>query len=466
MRQRVVQVALTESQNSARPAWPQLAGLTGLLRAWLSDRSDRSIAQRMAGNAFLIRVASAALIYASQVVLARWLGSNEFGVYVYVWTVVLLVGDLADLGLATAAQRFVPEYTKRKAFDLLRGYLLNGRWLAVACASGIAITGELSLYLLQSQLADYLVTPLAIACLTVPFYSLMQMQDGIARSYNWINVALLPTYVVRHLAVLAMILGAYLLDLPATAVTAVIAVAVALVVTVLGQTILLNRRLSREVEPGPRAHEIKTWFVVSLPILLVEGFYILLTNADILVMQAFRPPKDVAVYYAAAKTLTLISFVHFAVSAAVAHRFSEYHVTHNRAKLEAILADSIRWTFWCSLGACVVVLAMGQFLLWLFGSAFVDGYRLMFILAIGLMARASVGPGERLLTMVGQQHICAIVYATVFLLNLVLCVVLIPQIGVDGAAVSTAAALVTESVLLFWVTRRRLKLHVFIWGRR
>ena len=65
------------------------------------------------------------------------------------------------------------------------------------------------------------------------------------------------------------------------------------------------------------------------------------------------------------------------------------------------------------------------------------------------MARASVGPVERLLNMLGEQRACAAVYAGAFVLNLVLCVVLIPRIGVDGAAVATATALIVESVLLF-----------------
>jgi O-antigen/teichoic acid export membrane protein len=47
----------------------------------------------------------------------------------------------------------------------------------------------------------------------------------------------------------------------------------------------------------------------------------------------------------------------------------------------------------------------------------------------------------------------------------VLCVILVPRIGVEGAAVSTATALIFESVLLFAVTRKRLGFHVFIWGR-
>jgi O-antigen/teichoic acid export membrane protein len=120
-------VALTESQNPDRPARMTMAALPAQVRAkvhsWLADGSDRSLAQKVAGGAFLIRVFSAGLIYLSQILLARWMGSFEFGIYVYVWTLVLMIGDLADLGLATAAQRFIPEYTRRKANDLLRGYL-------------------------------------------------------------------------------------------------------------------------------------------------------------------------------------------------------------------------------------------------------------------------------------------------------------------------------------------------------
>ena len=458
-------MALTESQNSERLSRLSLAGLTAQIRAWLKDGSDHSVAQRVAGAAFSIRVVSAALIYLSQILFARWMGSFEFGIYVYVWTWVLLVGDLADLGLASAAQRFIPQYTTAKAFDHLRGFLSRSRWLTVGSASAVAAAGVAMTHLLEPYLASYVVVPLGIAAVTLPFYSLMQMQDGIARSYNWINLALLPPYIVRHLVMLVLVTAAFALDFPTTAQTAVTAVAIAIALTAIGQTIVLNRKLARVVEPGPKAHDTRTWFSVSLPILMVEGFYVVLTNTDILVLQHFRSPEDVATYYAAAKTLALIAFVHFAVSAAVAHRFSEYHVTEDRTRLKAFLAESIRWTFWASLAATVLILAMGRPLLSLFGAHFVDGYHLMFILAFGLMARATVGPVQRLLSMLGEQRSCAMVYATAFALNLCLCIVLIPILGVDGAAISTAIALVVESILLFTVTKRRLGFHVFIWRR-
>ena len=59
--------------------------------------------------------------------------------------------------------------------------------------------------------------PLSIAFATLPFYGLMQMQDGIARAHNWIHVALLPPYVVRHLVMLTIVSAAYLLNFPTNA---------------------------------------------------------------------------------------------------------------------------------------------------------------------------------------------------------------------------------------------------------
>ena len=38
------------------------------------------------------------------------------------------------------------------------------------------------------------------------------------------------------------------------------------------------------------------------------------------------------------------------------------------------------------------------------------------------------------------------------------------RLGLTGAAIATASAVLTESTLLFVVAKRRLGLHVFVWG--
>jgi len=80
--------------------------------------------------------------------------------------------------------------------------------------------------------------------------------------------------------------------------------------------------------------------------------------------------------------------------------------------------------------------------------------------------RSASGPVERLLNMLGHQHICALAYALAFVMNLVLCAALVPRFGGHGAAAATSIALAFETVLLFAVVRRRLGLHVLAFGNR
>jgi O-antigen/teichoic acid export membrane protein len=183
------------------------------------------------------------------------------------------------------------------------------------------------------------------------------------------------------------------------------------------------------------------------------------------VLQQFRPPNEVGIYYAAAKSMALIAFIYFSVAQTLAHKFAEYHVTGERKRLADFLAVAVQMTFWPSVVSLVVLLALGRPLLRMFGHDFVSGYYLMFIMAIGLLARASVGPAERLLNMLGERRICAFVYAGSFAINIGLCLVLIPRWGITGAAIASATTLVCESVWLFVVARTRLGLHCFIFCR-
>ncbi|HET7849990.1 MAG TPA: polysaccharide biosynthesis C-terminal domain-containing protein [Pseudolabrys sp.] len=432
------------------------AALAARIKALLADRSDSRLAQLVAGKVFLVRVASALLALVSQVLLARWMGQFQFGVYIYVWTWVLMIGAITDVGLSSGARRFIPEYTELKTPDALRGFLTGSRWLAIATASAIGLLGALAVTLLAPHLDRFAVAPLYFACATMPIYGLVQTQAGIAQSYDWPLLALTPFYVWRQFLLTLLMGGAYLLAFPTDAVTAMALAAATTWLVTLGQTVVLNRRLRRKVPPGRKRYEPRVWFATSLPILMVESFYLLLTYVDILTLEHFRPPDEVAVYYAAARILAVVAFIYFAIAGATTHRFTEYHVAGDRERLKKFFSETSRWTFWPSLAVCVLILIFGRPLLSLFGQSFVSGYAVMFILAVGMLARAAVGPAERLLNMLGEQRQCAAVYAIAFAVNFGLCLVLIPRMGIEGAAVATATAFVVESVMLFAVTRRRL----------
>jgi O-antigen/teichoic acid export membrane protein len=450
----------------ALPATKAHAGVAARLRLLLGGSGEASMTRRLAGTIFIIRVVSAALAYFSQILLARWMGGSDYGVYVYVWTWVLLLGSMMDFGISASAQKIIPEYRTRGEHALLRGFLSGSRWMTFVVSSLVSLLLAGLVKLLSRWIDASAILPLYLGCLTLPAFVVANTQDGIARSHDWMRLGLMPQFIVRQSLIIGLTAGAFALGFDLGATLAMAASAAAVWIAMIGQMMVLNRRLGSHIEPGAKAYDFRGWLAISLPILLVEGFYLLLSYTDVLVLQQFRSSQEVGIYFAVVKTLALVSFIHYAMSATTAHRFAEYHATGDKARLSAYVAHAIRWTFWPSLAATVLLLAFGKPLLWLFGAQFVTGYDIMLVAAVGLVVRSAIGPVERLLNMLGHQHICALAYALAFVMNVGLCITLVPRFGGHGAAAATSISLTFETVLLFWIVRRRLGLHVLAFGTR
>ena len=450
----------------ARPATTTAARVLVRLRAMLANSlggsGEASLTGRLAGMIFIIRAVSAALAYLSQILLARWMGGSDYGIYVYVWTWVLLLGSMMDFGISASAQKLIPEYRTRGEHALLRGFLAGSRWITFAASSIVSVMLAGVVKLLTPWIEPGAIVPLLVGCITLPAFVVANTQDGIARSHDWMRLGLMPQFIIRQSLVIGITAGMFALGLNLGATAAMGASAAAVWIAMIGQMVVLNRRLGADIESGPKAYDISGWLSVSLPILMVEGFYLLLSYTDVLVLQQFRSSQEVGVYFAVVKTLALVSFIHYAMSATTAHRFAEYHALGDKARLSAYVAHAIKLTFWPSLAATILLLALGKPLLWLFGPQFVIGYDMMFIAAIGLLVRAAVGPVERLLNMLGQQYICAAAYAAAFVTNVALCILMVPRFGGHGAAAATSLSLTFETVLLFWIVRSRLGLHVLV----
>ena len=459
-------MALIGSENIA-PAPPasSLAGAIARLKAWRADGGDSRLAQLVAGKVFLVRVGSALLALASQVLLARWMGSFQFGIYIYVWTWVLMIGALSDFGLSSAARRFIPEYTELKSLDRLRGFLSGSRWLAFGLASAIGAVGAVGVTWLSPWLDQFAVVPLYLACVTIPIYGLVQVQAGIAQSYDWPNLALMPFYIIRQLAITILMGAAYLFGAPTDAVTAMIVAVVTTWAVTIGQLVMLDRRLKHTVPAGPKRYEVKTWFATSLPIFVAEGFYLLLTYVDILALEHLRSPDEVAVYYAGARLLAVVAFVYFAIAGATTHKFTEYHVAGDKATPRLVLCRDHQ----------VDVLALARRL---------RADPRLRPAAAGFVRRRlrarlwrDVHPGGRHAGACGgrsRPSVCSTCWASASNARSsmpppsrsisCLCVILIPRIGIEGAGVATSSALVAESIMFYFVAKRRLGFHVFIMG--
>lgn len=427
----------------------------------LVSDDPRNLAQRMALITFAIRVINAAIAFLSQIILARMMGEFEYGIFVFVWALVVIFGDMSCLGIHTTVVRFLPDYAGRSAHAEIRGLTSTARVFAMLSSTALAAIGLLALWFFHDGFADYYVVPLFVGLFCMPMIALGDVLDSTARAHSWAVVALSPTYIIRPLLILVFMVLAVFLDAPHTALTAMVAALAATYLTTVVQFFNILRRLSKRYVKGPRKLEFSLWIKAALPIFLIEGFGFLLTNSDVIVVGLYLDPESVAIYFAAAKTMALVHFVFFSVKAAAAPRFSALFSAGDRLALARFAGETVRWSFWPSLAVGLGVLALGHFLLSLFGAAFTAGYSLMFILFVGILAKALIGPGEVLLTMAGQQKLCVVVYAVALAANIGFNVTLIPLFGLTGAAAATAGAMIVEALLLHLVVRRKLSIILF-----
>jgi O-antigen/teichoic acid export membrane protein len=436
--------------------------LLGLVDSVLSGADARGAAGRMSLIAFFIRIVNAVIAFVSQVLLARWMGSFEYGIFVLVWVTMVIVGNLSCLGFHTSIIRFIPEYREKGRMAELRGILLASRLFVLIASTVVAAIGAAGIWLFAPAIESYYIIPFYLGIVCLPMISLSDALQGVSRANAWAISALSPTYLIRPVLILAFMGGSLLAGFQPCAVTAIIAAIMATYTTTIIQLVSVTGRVDRRMEPGPRRFLMREWILVSMPIFLVESFFFLLTNADVLMVGRFMPPDQVAVYFATVKTLALVHFVYFAVKAGVAQRYASITHAGDTQLLSAFARETASWTFWPSLAMAFAVLLLGKPMLSLFGPEFVAGYPLLFVLVGGVVARAAVGPAESLLTMTGNQNVCALVYALALSLNIVLNFMLIPEFGLWGAAIATAIAMAFEALALSFTVWRRLGIVMLV----
>ena len=103
----------------------------------ISD-DPRNLAQRMALVTFAIRVCNAAIAFLSQIVLARLMGEFEYGIFVFVWALVVIFGDMSCLGIHTTVVRFLPDYAGRSAHAEIRGLTSTARVFAMLSSTALS----------------------------------------------------------------------------------------------------------------------------------------------------------------------------------------------------------------------------------------------------------------------------------------------------------------------------------------
>src|SRR5947209_7168087 len=92
-------------------------------------------------TAFFIYGVGFALTYCSQLVIARIVGVDTYGVYAYVLAWMVVLAYFSALGFDVGLLRFVPAYEVKRAWALLRGVIQYAQRRAAFVGISVVLIG-------------------------------------------------------------------------------------------------------------------------------------------------------------------------------------------------------------------------------------------------------------------------------------------------------------------------------------
>lgn len=418
-----------------------------------------SILARGAGVAFLVQVSGVGLQYCIQVFLARWMGTVEYGIYEYVISWTLLLAILAQLGLPSAVLRFISEYRVKEEWGRLQG-VIRGSWKIILMA-GLLLSGcgtGIILWIDSAFNFPY-TTPMLVGIWMVPLLAIAQLQLEMARSLREIALAYAPYQLICPLFVF---FGGFILWQTNQTLTSVPMLGISIVILLSVVTVQLGliwQKFKVKIAQATPIYRPREWLVVAFPLLLSNGFLIVLNQTDVLTIGAWIGPEAVGIYSAATKTALWGSFALQSVNAVIAPAFAALYAQGDRAGLQKLVSAAAHWIFWPSLTITLGLIAFGNPILSVFGPQFIAARWPMIILALGQLVNAGSGSVGYLLVMTGHQNKSTLVFGCSALTNLILNAIAIPIFGSVGAAISTAIAMAMWNIWMLILVVKYLDVH-------
>jgi len=418
-----------------------------------------------AASVMTVRIVGAGIAYSLQVLLAQWLGASEYGIFAYAWVWMTILGYLAPLGMNASVVRFIPDYLSRKRWWRVKGVIHRSRQIVLFAALGFAVIGMSAVFFARELIPAYYVYPLYIAFTCVPLFALTNLHEGMARSFGWVSLAYIPTYIVRPAVFVVAMAVLFYSGVTLNGTNALILALISFVLILFAQFLLLGRYLPAEVQNARPTYHSLHWLRASFPFMLILTFQIILTDTDMIMLGGFVEPDQVAIYFASVRTANLVLFISFAVSALAVPKFAALHANAEKAELQRLVTAVVQWIFWPSLFFVIVLLIFGRPILSLFGPEFSDGYFVLALLILAHLVKAATGPIDHLLNMTGNQSATAWVLAGSGVINIFLNALLIPYFGLIGAAIATTVSIIVSTIWLLILVKYRLGMNAWIFSR-
>lgn len=424
----------------------------------LKGKEIESILARGSLLAFLIQGSGAALILLTEVVVARLLGVSQFGIYSMATAWIYVLALLATLGFNHALLRYVPFYLAQGDLGSLRGIIRRSNLWAGLAALIIASSGIVALHTFKVDAAIAL--PFILALLAIPFQVLSSLRQAVLRGMDKIAHALAPEFIFRPVMLILLLLGmATIAGRPLEASTAFSLSLVAVILSFGMGAFWQYRLLPKGFRNHAPVYRDREWLHVAMPLLLIVGLNLISGRIDVIMLGMLSSVEHVGIYSAASRVADVIVFGLVSANAVLAPLISRLHSTGSHEELQKMVALAAKGIFLFTVPVALFVVVFGEGILAIFGQEFNKGYQVLVILVCGQLVNALAGPVGYLMTMTGHQMKAAKMVAASAVLNLALNSILIPYMGMTGAAIATAMSTATWNILMMHFVKRELSIQ-------
>ncbi len=405
---------------------------------------------------FGLRVGQMAVTLLTTLLLARAMGSEQFGAYAFAIGWLAVVSGVFNCGFRNSLVRDISKAFATESYDDVRSMLLTANVVCLLVVSvGLAVLiafGELFL----PQDDPLLAQTVSLALLATPVLVLTQIRQAVLRGMRKLASFLLPDLVVQPLVLLLLVVGLLVLsDGPLVAHSVVYCYGIAAAVAFLTGTLLLARALPTAVRRA-RSRVDLIWLRNALPFLVIIGTTSLNGHLDVLMVGYHLGPEATGVYAFAARLALIVTFAVSALLVPLGPAFADCYARGDLSELERKVKLGAAAG---AVGTAAIVaglLAIAPLLMQWGGADYEKGYLAMAILAGGRLVEALIGPAAGVLAMTAYARTTAIALTVGAVANLVLNLLLIPRLAIEGAALATSLSIVLQALVLAIVLRRTL----------
>jgi O-antigen/teichoic acid export membrane protein len=399
------------------------------------------------------RLSGAALIFVAQAAIARFWGAEVLGDYLLIVATVNIVSVIMPLGFETIGTYFAAEYRARGEGRLLRGFMLRAHW-HISGATLVLYFGGLYALPFFGEPGRVLLSFWLPTCIMAVANALILVNSALMIGLKHPYAGFFGDSVFRPIVIILSLPAAALMMAPGQQLGALFwMIALGYLGVAIAHFFYAARIIRMDVESAvpARPREARRWWRFALPwmviVLATEFFF----DLDLIMLAGILSKEELAIFGVCTRIFSLVSFGVTAIYAVSLPDMFESEAKSDRAGFlrkvgDANLAASI---FAVVMFAGIAVAA--PLALMLFGPEFAVGHIPLAVLSLTLAIRAVFGPAALMLSIHDRPYATLPAAAAGTITLIVANIVLVPRMGLVGAA---TAALLAQGLwsLSMWLT--------------